>query len=250
MKKCSTCKKLFYYDNFHKCKKSKDGYKSICKFCRKEESNSIRLSPKILVEKKFCNSCNMEKSSIDFPKDISKKDGLYTKCKKCCIEKTKNFYKKHIGYKASQDKKYYKNNKKSIIDRQNKKESIRRKVDIFFKLRKQLSKTIRLKLKNFGSNKNGLSILKYLPYTIQELKQHLESLFEPWMNWSNYGVYKVDEWDNNNQSTWKWNIDHIIPQSDLPYTSMEDDNFKKCWSLENLRPYSAKQNLLDRNRKK
>ena len=26
---------------------------------------------------------------------------------------------------------------------------------------------------------------------------------------------------------------------------MEDDNFKKCWALENLRPLSAKQNIVD-----
>jgi hypothetical protein len=34
---------------------------------------------------------------------------------------------------------------------------------------------------------------------------------------------------------------------DVAYTNgwMADDNFKKCWSLENLRPYSAKQNQLD-----
>jgi len=39
------------------------------------------------------------------------------------------------------------------------------------------------------------------------------------------------------------------PQSDLLYISMSEDNFKKCWALSNLRPYSAKQNLLDSNRK-
>jgi hypothetical protein len=26
---------------------------------------------------------------------------------------------------------------------------------------------------------------------------------------------------------------------------MDDENFKKCWALENLRPYSAKQNIID-----
>jgi hypothetical protein len=26
---------------------------------------------------------------------------------------------------------------------------------------------------------------------------------------------------------------------------MEDDNFKKCWALSNLRPLDAKQNLMD-----
>ena len=45
-------------------------------------------------------------------------------------------------------------------------------------------------------------------------------------------------WNDNDQSTWTWNIDHIIPQSTLPYTSMDDEIFKKCWALENLRPLS------------
>lgn len=31
----------------------------------------------------------------------------------------------------------------------------------------------------------------------------------------------------------------------LPYTSMEDENFQKCWALSNLRPLSAKQNNSD-----
>jgi hypothetical protein len=65
------------------------------------------------------------------------------------------------------------------------------------------------------------------------------------MTWENHGAYQSSKWDDNDISTWKWQIDHIIPQHKLPYSSMEDENFKKCWALENLRPYSAKQNLLD-----
>jgi hypothetical protein len=65
------------------------------------------------------------------------------------------------------------------------------------------------------------------------------------MNWENWGKYKPESWDDNNKTTWTWNIDHIIPHSDLPYKSPKDENFKKAWSLENLRPYSAKQNILD-----
>jgi hypothetical protein len=42
-----------------------------------------------------------------------------------------------------------------------------------------------------------------------------------------------------------WNLDHIVPRSDLPYASMTEDNFKKCWALSNMRPYSAKQNMID-----
>jgi 5-methylcytosine-specific restriction endonuclease McrA len=69
------------------------------------------------------------------------------------------------------------------------------------------------------------------------------------MNWNNHGKYNAKTWDDNDPSTWTWQVDHIIPRSDLPYTSMEDDNFKKCWSLDNLRPLSAKQNIIEGSQK-
>ena len=65
------------------------------------------------------------------------------------------------------------------------------------------------------------------------------------MTWNNWGVYLSKTWKDDDQSTWKWNVDHIIPQSMLPFTSITDENFKKCWSLKNLRPLNAKQNVLD-----
>lgn len=114
-----------------------------------------------------------------------------------------------------------------------------------YKLRSNISHSVYFHLRKLNSSKNGSSISKYLPYTIKELKQHLESQFEPWMNWNNWGVYRPEKWDDNDTSTWVWQIDHIIPCSTLPYISMEDENFKKCWDLSNLRPYSAKQNILD-----
>lgn len=122
---------------------------------------------------------------------------------------------------------------------------IKRESTPFFKLRHRVSCVIWQYLNKTGGSKYGHSCLQYIPYTIPQLKEHLESLFEPWMNWGNYGPYKKYLWDDNDPATWKWQIDHIIPHSTLPYNSMEDDNFKKCWSLDNLRPYSAKQNLLD-----
>jgi hypothetical protein len=86
---------------------------------------------------------------------------------------------------------------------------------------------------------------RYLPYKTEELIKHLENQFEWWMTWDNWGVYRARKWNDNDPSTWVWNIDHIIPYSDLPYTSPDDENFKKCWSLDNLRPYSGKHNIKD-----
>ena len=65
------------------------------------------------------------------------------------------------------------------------------------------------------------------------------------MTWNNWGPYNAKQWKDDDSSTWTWNIDHIIPQSDLPYLSMEEENFRKCWALSNLRPLSAKQNNYD-----
>jgi hypothetical protein len=120
----------------------------------------------------------------------------------------------------------------------------RRKIDPVFKLRVDVSTLIRRSLKSNNSSKVS-SILDYLPYSIQELREHLEKQFKPWMTWENHGVYDIDVWDDNDLTTWTWQLDHIIPQSDLPYTSMSDDNFQKCWALENLRPYPAKLNIIE-----
>jgi hypothetical protein len=95
------------------------------------------------------------------------------------------------------------------------------------------------------SDKDSEDLIEFLDYSFTQLRNNIESKFENWMTWENYGKYNKDNWNDNDNATWKWNIDHIIPQSDLPYTSENDINFKKCWSLENLRPYSAKQNMLD-----
>lgn len=79
---------------------------------------------------------------------------------------------------------------------------------------------------------NGLTKYKktfdLLPYTFDELKQHLENQFEPGMTWDNYG---------------EWHIDHVIPQSHFNYTTTDSDEFKMCWSLNNLKPLWGKINL-------
>jgi transcriptional regulator len=119
------------------------------------------------------------------------------------------------------------------------------KHDPVFRLRASVSRAIHAALFLQGSSKQGHSCFDYLPYTPAELKFYIESLFEPWMNWDNYGQFRVKDWNDHDQSTWRWNLDHIIPQADLLYSSMEEANFQLCWALSNLRPYSAKQNVID-----
>jgi hypothetical protein len=99
----------------------------------------------------------------------------------------------------------------------------------FKRLRQRTSIAINKALHKQGTSKGGGSVWSYLDYTPQQLKEHLEQRFEPWMTWDNYGGRT-----NDVERTW-W-IDHIIPQSHFKYTSMDSDEFKQCWSLNNLQP--------------
>ena len=104
------------------------------------------------------------------------------------------------------------------------------------KLRHYIGIAVKDALKKRNSSKNGQSVFKYLPYTSSELKVHLESLFEPWMSWENYGGCQTDP-----RKTW-W-IDHIIPQSRFNFKTLDDPLFLECWSLPNLRPLEKMANI-------
>lgn len=155
------------------------------------------------------------------------------------------YYQDNKGHIKQQKKVYYETNKSIILQKHKNYERIKLATDPVFRLRKMASTVIRTSLKEIGSKKSSKSISKYLGYSFIQLKEHLEQQFEPWMSWDNYKKYDPKIWDDNNSATWTWTLDHIIPQADLPYTSMDDENFRKCWALNNLRPLSAKQNLLD-----
>lgn len=222
---------------------------------------------------KICNQCKIEKQLCEF-RHVARNDKTYINnvCKKCDVQNNKNrhlkfrqahreelrkinknYYaankeeikEKQKDKKKIRDKKYYINNKKKILERQKLKSAIKYKNDPCFRVKKTVSKAISRHLKLNFSSKNKQSCLNYLQYSIEELKKHLENQFEPWMNWNNYGIYRADKWNDNDQDTWTWQIDHIIPHSTFKYTSMKDEEFKKCWSLSNLRPLSSKINILE-----
>jgi hypothetical protein len=222
----------------------------VCKICGETDISQFR-QRKIggkLYYVKHCRFCENELSKkyyqdhkeerIQYSKDYvsDNRDTVRDKKK----EYDTNRYPLIKEEKVIYDKEYRKNNK-DVINNNRKK---RRKNDPTYKLGHYVSCRIRKIIKQLGGTKNG-SCMKYLEYSFVQLKEHIEKQFEPWMNWGNHGVYDPHMWSDDDTSTWTWSLDHIIPQADLPYTSMTDDNFKTCWSLNNLRPLSAKQNFLD-----
>jgi hypothetical protein len=167
-------------------------------------------------------------------------------CKECITERNSIYsteYRKNNRDIIRQKDHEYRN-RPEVRTRQREKEREKRKNPIF-RLRGNISGHITTALIRNNGSKHGMSIFDYLPYSYKKLRQHIESQFEDWMTWDNYGMYILAEWDDNDKSTWKWNLDHIDPQADFEYASMADPDFFECWALSNLRPYSAKQNAID-----
>ena len=98
----------------------------------------------------------------------------------------------------------------------------------YVKLQRNVSLAVYRACKRQGSGKGG-SVWSTLPYNSKDLQRHLESQWEDWMTWDNYGT--------------GWCIDHIIPQSKLIYDSVDHPNFLRCWALSNLRPLCILENM-------
>ncbi len=107
------------------------------------------------------------------------------------------------------------------------------------KVRHAVSVAVRNALAAVGLTKGQSKTFEHLPYTPQQLKEHLESQFEDWMSWDNYG-------GSNGNVEKTWHIDHIKPQAHFPYTSLDDVLFQECWALVNLRPLEKIENMSKR----
>jgi len=231
--------------------------------------------------KKCIGDCGLEKeetlSNFYWLKNQNRFDN---KCKICVLKTNKQYYEKNKNNVLNRQKKYRNENKESRAEYQKEyqkehknslkeynhlyhidyyqenKEYLNEKARIYnkqrrinninFKLKQNISSLIREKLKG---KKNGKSTLKHLPYTMEELREHIEKQFsEPgneWMNWDNWGVYNRKTYATNPT----WNLDHKTPHSRFKYEDMDCQEFQECWALSNLRPYSSKKNVEEGDRR-
>lgn len=114
-----------------------------------------------------------------------------------------------------------------------KRAKMRKAEDHVFALNHTMSSSIR---KALARGKGGYSWEALVGYTLQDLVAHLERQFLPGMTWDNRGR------DG-------WHIDHIVPLSAHSYSSPDDEDFKAAWSLTNLRPLWAEENLRKKDKR-
>lgn len=236
MKKCSKCKKELSTDNFYKNKTKFDGFSTECKECLK-----------IMSHNRYFNNIESEKNkrAIYYIKNKNKLKEKSNRNYHKNREKINLYRRTNTEYKENKNELrriWYKNNRdkvllqqKVVAQRYKAKRNIqlnnRRAKDPKFRLDCNLSSALSEALKG---NKKGKHWQEVVGYSLNDLVLHLESQFDSKMNWNNYGSY--------------WHIDHILPRSYFKYENHTDESFKKCWSLSNLRPLEAIENIRKGNK--
>lgn len=221
--------------------------KKVCVKCGdKKDIDQFELRKDTQKRRNSCIPCNKTSAKERYHKSHPRTRRVGPAQNK--LEYNKDYYAQNSTSIKEQQREYRADNKLNIRKYNNEWEKNKRQNDPSFRLRKDLSKVIGVALRENDGSKHNFSVMNYLPYTIEELKEHLEKQFEPWMTWDNKGTYRRAQHREDDLFTWTWHIDHIIPQSKLLYSSMSDDNFKKCWALSNLRPLKSIDNMKKGNR--
>lgn len=239
LKRCATCNELKPFDQFQKSMKTLDGCVYSCRSCihtrrytdLPEEYISEQLE--LVFSGKLCVKRCAKLIRIDpanLIHDLKKQKIehlIYMKCNKCGeLKLLGNFHitnSSKLGYRGHCKICTRKSN--SIRNNDNRpkiNEYIRNKIktDAKFRLHRNFATQVNRCLKLRINNKHFEQIVGY---KINDLINHLTSLFRDGMTMNNYG-------------RGGWVIDHIVPVSNFNFISYYDAEFKKCWALSNLQP--------------
>ena len=217
-------------------------------FCNtKQEIIDVLISWEVYEHKK-CSKCEDIKPFSSFYTNPSmgmnmNRSGVSCQCRECTSKNGKNYFNNNRDHKRKYDREYKQQphvlegrleyQKEHFKDPENKKKRNKYANDRYHNdIQQRLHTIVSVYInKCLKQGKGGVSINKILNYTMEDLKLHLESKFNNKMSWDNYGIY--------------WEIDHIVPLTAFIFTSYEDEDFKNCWSLENLQPLEK---LLNRSK--
>ena len=154
------------------------------------------------------------------------------KNKESVKEYVKSWYEQNKEHRKEYIKEYHKNNIDKIRKTKRDYERNRKARDPIYKLISNFRTAIYTVLKESNVDKYG-HYFDVLQYTPEELITHLELQFKDDMSWDNYGV---------------WHVDHMLPITSFDIREMGDEEFMKCWSLDNLQPMWGEENIRKSNK--
>jgi hypothetical protein len=188
---------------------------------------------------KRCSMCLEEKSVDDFY--VVKATGkLRSNCKLCCNATCRRYKRNNKDKIKAYNKRYKEENKEAIrkqvkeyhqTDEYKEKRKARRNKKRRNVPKENINHRMEVAIRqSLQDSKNGRKWESLVGYTAKDLKEHLESLFQEGMTWKKFLNGEI-------------HIDHIKPKAMFSYKSHKDKSFKQCWSLDNLQPLWAEENL-------
>jgi len=238
VKKCTKCKKEFPATTewFYKKERGKYGLDGQCKLCICARTKEYRDNNNELIKKHKKEIYHNNREN-----DLQRSKYYRENNKKKVAQHAREYRQENKEVIAQRKRQYYENNKDKILQRcklyrNNKEKNLqynrewvkkRCRIDLMFKLNRVVSSAI---YKSIVGKKNGKHWESLVNYTLEQLMQHLENQFQIGMTWKNHSRYG-------------WHIDHKKPIASFYYNSPDDEEFKQCWSLENLQPLWAEDNL-------
>jgi hypothetical protein len=254
-KKCTKCGEVKSFSEFHKDKNKKDFLFSQCKECVKknmqeyyknnsqyikEKSKEYRKNNTEKVRKLSSNWAKKNKEKVNETnrqwslRNKEKVKIIHQEWRKNNLERAKKVskeYRENNYEKVKEKNKRWVKNNPQAVQLMRKRSYLKKQSTSYGKLNHNISSGLQRSLKR--SSKSGRHWETLVGYTVDQLKKHLEKQFQRGMTWANYG---------------QWHIDHIIPLSAHNFNTPEDIDFKRAWSLKNLRPLWAKENIQKRNK--
>lgn len=243
MKKCLNCEKELTGKQKKYCSKKCDSEHRRSFKENKDKANECQ--KKYYKENKDVIN-HKQKIYRDKNKDVIREAKIkYRQDNKIKVNETRRRYLQNNKERVHKyRKKYYQNNKDRILKQtalwsENNKGKVKKTKSKYYKtnikkpmfhLNHCISGSIKQSLKSKNIAKNGRPWQSLVGYTLHDLREHIEKQFKPGMSWDNHGLYG-------------WHIDHIIPKSFFIFNSTDDVEFKYCWSLDNLQPLWAIDNL-------
>jgi len=210
---------------------------------QKANKEAISVSRKVSYENNKEERLAKNKEYRDKNKEAIalKKKEAYSKNIEHCRAYKKRYYAENREGIKQKSKEWYESNKEkhyeqskawAVANPEKRLETVRKYNHKFRSTPKgNLSSTISKRMNE--SLRKGMKAGRHwetlVDFTVDQLKAHLEKLFKPGWTWDNYGTI--------------WHIDHKIPVAVFNFERPEDIDFKICWSLKNLQPLDASENM-------
>lgn len=230
-KVCSKCRLEKPLEDFGFSKQSKDGKNSWCKSCVNTDQNKKRAENPGYVDE--VNKRRRDKLLVEAPEHrkarLQKLRDYRNEHKEEIEEARRKKYRDEPEYrefKIAETQAYYADHREEQIEKSGIRNKNRIESDIGFRLAARLRSRLGSAIRN--KEKVG-SFVRDLGCSIDELKKHLESKFQPGMTWETWG-----------RGRGKWNIDHIVPLAAFDLTNRQHFvlacyylNLQPLWFIDN-----------------